>query len=83
MRSKDYQVFGILVNFLFIALIQGHPIQGRTRYDLKVETNLQLRSNKICFTIYIYKYLHQKPLFMPSFEEATNYYKFSRNMIDI
>ena len=79
MRSKDYQVFGILVNFLFIALIQGHPIQGRTRYDLKLETNLQLRSNKICFTIYIV--LHQKPLFMQSFEEATNYYKVSRNMI--
>ena len=49
-RSKDYQVFGILVNFLFIALIQGHPIQGRARYDLKVETNLQRRSNKIFFT---------------------------------
>ena len=49
-RSKDYQVFGILVNFLFIALIQGHPIQGRTRYDLKVETNLQRRSNKIFYT---------------------------------
>ena len=79
MRSKDYQVFGILVNFLFIALIQGHPIQGRTRYDLKVETNLQLRSNKSCFAKYN---IHQKPLFMQSFEEAANYIV-SRNMIDI
>ena len=47
MRSKDYQVFRIFSQFLFIALIQGHPVQGSARYDLKVKVSLQRFCNKM------------------------------------
>ena len=48
-RSKDYQIIWILAQFFFIALIQGHPVQGSTRYDLKVKMNLQ----RFCYKIFL------------------------------
>ena len=68
MRSKDYQVFRIFSQFLFIALIQGHPVQGSARYDLKVKVSLQRFATKC---------LHQKPLVMQSFRKTqTTHVKF-------